>query len=133
MTMTSESKPVVLGTPAGKTVLLQIQPPQIRDPETSSALKDQMIAIAEQHQAKDLIVDFGRVEFMGSVGFLALMGLRRHFKDSNIIFFGMNDHLQEVFEVSKLTSRDPMIGALFATAETREEAQNLARIRPNKT
>ena len=123
--MTQENESLVHTTLHDKTLILQIQAAQIHDPETSEKLGREMISMADQNGAKDLVIDFINVRFMGSIGFLALMGLRRHLKDSNIILCGLNETLKEVFEVCKLISSDPTVQPMFNSVDTVKQAQEL--------
>jgi len=127
--MTQDAKSLVHGSLHGSTLLLQIQPAHIRDPECSATLKQEMIAIADLHKTNDVLIDFSRVQFVGSVGVLSLMGLRRHLEHPNIILFGLCNQLKEVFEVCKMISPDPKVEAMFGAVDTLEEAQDLIAIR----
>ena len=128
--MTQKDEPLVAGRLHDKTLILQIQSAQIQDPETSEKLGREMIAMADANDVHHFVIDFSKVQFMGSIGFLALMRFRRHLKDSNIILCGLNPTLQEVFQVCKLISSDPSIQLMFIAVDTVEQAQNLIKIRP---
>ncbi|MDV6031686.1 MAG: STAS domain-containing protein [Phycisphaera sp. RhM] len=121
-TMTEHEKTFVLSSLNGTTLVLEIQTDQIRDTETASAISREMIALAKENQANRLVIDMHSVCFMGSVGFLALMGLRRHLDEPSIILCGLSEHLKDILEACKLISRDPDEPAMFAMTDTVDEA-----------
>ncbi|QDV45880.1 STAS domain protein [Stieleria neptunia] len=123
--MTENENPFVQASFDGTSLVLDIQTDQIRDSETASTISREMIALAKENQAKRLVIDMSQVRFMGSVGFLALMGLRRHLDEPVIILCGLSEHLKDILEACKLISRDPKEEAMFTMAETVENAKGL--------
>ncbi|QDV87466.1 STAS domain-containing protein [Planctomycetes bacterium TBK1r] len=121
--MTEHEKPLVQASSNGTTLVLEIQTDQIRDSDTASAISREMIALAKENQANRLVIDMHSVRFMGSVGFLALMGLRRHLDEPSIILCGLSEHLKDILEACKLISRDPDESAMFTMADTVDEAK----------
>ncbi|PAY19500.1 hypothetical protein CKO51_10660 [Rhodopirellula sp. SM50] len=123
--MTENENPFVQASFDGTSLVLEIQTDQIRDTDTASAISREMIALAKENQANRLVIDMHSVRFMGSVGFLALMGLRRHLDAPDIILCGLSEHLKDILEACKLISRDPNEEAMFEMAETVENAKGL--------
>jgi anti-anti-sigma regulatory factor len=99
-------------------LVLTICASHIRDADIGYALRDQMIAIVDQEQLANVVIDFGRVEFMGSIGFLALMSLRRHLADGQIVVSGLNEFLRGMFMKCRLISLDSASTAVFQAADT---------------
>ena len=102
---------------------LTIQVDQIRDPKTSTALRNEMINLVDPISPKCVIINFEHVRFMGSIGFLALMGLRRHLADSRIVLCCLSKSLREVFEVCGLIANDSNEEVKFEVAETEQQAK----------
>lgn len=122
--MTSEnSKSLVTGTEEDGAFTLTIQVDQIRDPMTSTALRNEMINLVDPISPKCVIVNFEKVQFMGSIGFLALMALRRHLNDSRMVLCGLSQSLKDVFELCGLVANDANEEVKFEVAENEQAAR----------
>lgn len=122
--MTSEnSKSLVTGTEEDGAFTLTIQVDQIRDPMTSTALRNEMINLVDPISPKCVIVNFEKVQFMGSIGFLALMALRRHLTDSRMVLCGLSQSLKDVFELCGLVANDANEEVKFEVAENEQAAR----------
>ncbi|MDA9858896.1 STAS domain-containing protein [Rubripirellula sp.] len=122
--MTSEnSKSLVTGTEEDGAFTLTIQVDQIRDPTTSTALRNEMINLVDPISPKCVIVNFENVQFMGSIGFLALMALRRHLADSRMVLCGLSQSLMDVFELCGLVANDANEEVKFEVAENEQAAR----------
>ncbi|MGB0598435.1 MAG: STAS domain-containing protein [Rubripirellula sp.] len=122
--MTSEnSKSLVTGTEEDGAFTLTILVDQIRDPMTSTALRNEMINLVDPISPKCVIVNFEKVQFMGSIGFLALMALRRHLTDSRMVLCGLSQSLKDVFELCGLVANDANEEVKFEVAENEQAAR----------
>lgn len=122
--MTSEnSKSLVTGTEEDGAFTLTIQVDQIRDPMTSTALRNEMVNLVDPISPKCVIVNFEKVQFMGSIGFLALMALRRHLADSRMVLCGLSQSLKDVFELCGLVANDANEEVKFEVAENEQAAR----------
>ncbi|WP_167546666.1 STAS domain-containing protein [Stieleria maiorica] len=124
--MTENAKSFVQASFDGTSLVMQIQTDQIRDADTASTIGRELVALAKENQAKRLVIDMHSVRFMGSVGFLALMGLHRHLDKPTIILCGLSEHLKDILEACKLISRDPDEATMFSTADSVEQAKERA-------
>ena len=118
----NHSGSLVSGKLQDDALIMTIQAEQIRDPETSMALRSQMISLVDQMSSKDLVIDFGQVRFMGSIGFLALMALRRHLTESRIVLCGLSEPLSAAFQACSLIANSKNKEVMFETADTEQNA-----------
>src|SRR5262245_8212998 len=117
---TCESK--VQGSALVVTVLLD----QLREAKTAYELRDEMIGQINQAQPRGIVVDLVNVTFIGSIGFLAFLGVRRHLSGGRIVLCNLSDPIREMFSVCRLIATDSNKAAPFETAGTIDEA--LARL-----
>ena len=120
--MNQDDNTLVTDNVRGDTLVLVVRVRSVREAEVSHALRDQLISAADCRGLSNVVIDFGQVEFMGSIGFLALLSLVRHVPDGRFAICGLNERLHEMFVACRLTSNDRRDRAVFATAETVEEA-----------
>ena len=99
---------------------------QIREAAQAYALRDEILAILDSSKATSLVLDLGQLTFVGSIGFLAFLGVRRHLASGRIVICSMSGPVREMFAVCQLISSDPAKRAPFEAAETLESA--VARI-----
>ena len=65
------------------------------------ALRDELVALVQESGTRHLIIDARNLVFIGSIGFLAFLGLRRQLS-GEIILCGMIEPVRQVFQISKL-------------------------------
>ncbi|NUQ64725.1 MAG: STAS domain-containing protein [Pirellulales bacterium] len=114
------------GSVHGNVLVIKIQVEQVRDPETSYALRDEILRLVDSAKPSHIAMDFCRVAFMGSVGLLSLLAVRRRLQGGRIVICNCSESIRRMFEVCQLLSRDPSAAAPFEAADSREEA--LARL-----
>ena len=99
---------------------------EIRDSHTAYAFRDEVIAEMKQATTRDVIFDLSRVRFIGSVGFLAFLGVRRQLSGGRIVLCHMSDSIREVFQVCRLIANsDKGAKAPFEEAETLHDARQM--------
>ena len=99
---------------------------EIRDSHTAYAFRDEVIAEMKQATTRDVIFDLSRVRFIGSVGFLAFLGVRRQLSGGRIVLCHMSDSIREVFQVCRLIANsDKGAKAPFEEAETLHDARRM--------
>jgi anti-anti-sigma factor len=96
-------------------VVLTLTDPQIIGDELADALRDQMLAVAVQSQARNLILDFQHVKFLSSAGFRPLLSLHRllHQQNGKLLLCGLCTEVYEIFEVTRLISTKGLTRAPF--------------------
>lgn len=87
-------------------VVLTIQNAQILGDEMADTLRDQLLAVAVQSKAQNVVLDFRKVTFLSSAGFRPLLSLHRLLRQQNgkLMLCGLNKDVHEIFEVTRLIS-----------------------------
>jgi anti-sigma B factor antagonist len=114
------------GTITGGVLVVTVVSTQIRDAAVAYALRDEIIALLDSSQPQDLVIDLRNVEFIGSIGFLAFLGVRRHLDGRRIVICNLSQSVREMFTITKLIATDETMVAPFESATTLEAA--LARL-----
>ncbi|MBI1913953.1 MAG: STAS domain-containing protein [Planctomycetes bacterium] len=85
-------------------VVLTFTEDQILGDEMADVLRDQLLAIAVQSQARNAILDFQHVKFLSSAGFRPLLSLHRLLRQQNgkLLLCGLSPEVYEIFEVTRL-------------------------------
>lgn len=98
-------------------LVVAVQVEQVRDHSQAYALRDEIIALLESSKTRDVILDLERLQFMGSVGILAFLGVRRHLDGGRIMLCNLSKNLRGMFQVCRLISSDS-IAAPFEAEDT---------------
>ena len=85
-------------------VVLSLTHRQILGDEIADAIRDQLLAIAVQTQAQNVVLDFGKVTFLSSSGFRPLLSLHRLLRQQNgrLMLCCLSPEVKEIFEVTRL-------------------------------
>lgn len=75
----------------GGVLVATITREEIRDSTDAYLCRDEMIASIDSSQTKHLVVNLEHVQFLGSVGLVALLGVRRYLGDGRIILCNISD------------------------------------------
>jgi anti-anti-sigma regulatory factor len=81
-----------------------------------------MLALIDPEKITHVVLDFQRVTFVGSIGFLAFLAVRRHLEDSQVIICNLYEPIRQVFEICRLIPKDPAATAPFQVENSLEEA-----------
>jgi anti-anti-sigma factor len=103
-------------------LIVTVTAEQIREAAQAYALRDEILAILDSSQATNLVLDLGQLTFVGSIGFLAFLGVRRHLASGRIVICNLSGPVREMFAVCQLISSDPAKRAPFEAAETLDSA-----------
>jgi len=98
----------------------------VREATIAYQLRDDMIALIQQSKPANIAIDLAKVRLVGSVGFLAFLGVRRHLGAGRIILYGLSDPIRDMFAACRLIPSGTHAAAPFEVALTREES--LARL-----
>ena len=60
--------------------------------------------------------------FVGSIGFLAFLALRRHLENGRIVVCNFSDSIRKIFEICRLIPTDPSAAGPFLVEESLEAA-----------
>ncbi len=116
--MTENEPQYARGSVQGNVLVIEILAKQIRDPDTSYALRDEMVTIFDSAKTDDIVLDFQHVTFVGSIGFLAFLALRRRLTSGRIVICNVSDSIRQVFEICRLTSKDPSVASPFLVEDS---------------
>ena len=103
-------------------LVITILAKQIRDPKTSCALRDEILALVGSAEMSGLVIDLQRVTFIGSIGLLAFLGVRRHLEAGRIVLCNLADPIRRMFEVCRLVAVDSSMTAPFEVADSLKAA-----------
>ena len=120
--MTENEGQYARGSVHDNVVAIEILAEQIRDPDTSYALRDDMVAILDSAEKDHVVLDFQHVTFVGSIGFLAFLALRRRLKNGLFEICNFSDSVRQVFEICRLISKDPSAASPFLVEDSLEAA-----------
>lgn len=96
---------------------------EIRDSKTAYDFRDAVLAQLERQPAVHVVFDCAAVKFIGSVGFLAFLGVRRKQPTGRIVLCNLSPQIREMFEVCRLLARDELdTAAPFEGVDTLEAA-----------
>ena len=96
-------------------VVLTIQPAQILGDDLADELRDQLLAVAIQSQARNVVLNFQNVGFLSSAGFRPLLSLHRVLRQQGgkLLLCGLTPTVTEIFEVTRLISTRGQMRAPF--------------------
>jgi len=114
------------GTVESSNLIVTVLVEQLREAKVAYDLRDEIVALIEQTQATNVVLDLASARFVGSVGFLAFLGVRRHLGNGRIILCNLSDPIREMFAVCRLIQTENNLTAPFEVAASKEAA--LARL-----
>src|SRR5262245_47146492 len=110
----------------GGVLIVTLLVEQIREAKIAYELRDTFISLIQEARPKDVVVDLQKAKFIGSVGFLAFLGVRRELPNGRIVLCNLFQPVRDMFAVSRLIQTAGNQGAPFEVAATKEAA--LARL-----
>jgi anti-anti-sigma factor len=114
------------GAIRGNVLVIEVLLDQVRDPQSSYALRDEILSLMKAGEIDHVVVDLKRVTFLGSVGLLAFLAVRRHLEGGSVVLCNVADGIQAMLQVCLLISKDPARTAPFQLEPSIESA--LARL-----
>lgn len=97
---------------------------EIREPTVAYDLRNEMLVLVRESNAQHVVIDARHLAYMGSVGFLAFLGLRRQLK-GRIVLCNLGPIIRESFAVCRLIPGKSGGNAPFEVADSLEEALDL--------
>lgn len=110
------------GSVHGDVLVITILVEKVHDAETAHALRDEIFSLMDGEKPNHVVIDFQRVTFMGSVGFLVFLALRRRLEAGQIVVCNISRPVHDMFKVCRLISTDPSTTAAFEAEDTLEAA-----------
>ena len=111
------------GETIGNSVIVTVLIPQLRDAQIAYKLRDEIIALVGNSEPSGVVLDLSKVTFIGSVGFLAFLGVRRHLKGGRVILCNLSAPIRDMFAVCRLIATDSNAVAPFETAKSVADAR----------
>ena len=100
----------------------------MRDLETVNQIKESMVNAVKEASPTRVMIDLQHVEFIGSVGFLAFLALRREPSIESVTLCGMVRNVRELFSLCRLIPDQTMQKAPFQVADSVESAMSKYRV-----
>ena len=97
---------------------------EIREPSTAYDVRNELLDLIKEAEIQHLIIDAHNLIFVGSVGFLAFLGVRREFA-GRIVLCNLSPTTYESFSVCRLISPAPGTSAPFEVADSLEAALSM--------
>ncbi len=94
--------PIVTAENQSGALVLTIHEPKLRDLLVVQSLKEQMLNEVEKYQASKVLLNMQHVQMVGSVAFLAFLGLRRQPTVDRVILCHTRPEVLELFQLCKL-------------------------------
>ncbi|MFN9913001.1 MAG: STAS domain-containing protein, partial [Pirellulaceae bacterium] len=85
-----------------RVLLVRLKLAKLVDPLVAQRLKAELEEKVNQHQSQIVILDFQEVTFVGSVGFLAFLSLRRLPTVQRVIVCQLDANIREIFTICRL-------------------------------
>jgi anti-anti-sigma factor len=106
----------------GSTLVVTIHDVQLRDTESVQQLKEAILAQLKEGSVQNVVVDAAAIEFVGSVGFLAFLAIRRQRTVDRIFLCNLHENVREVFALCRLLATANYLEAPFLEAKSVAEA-----------
>lgn len=116
--MNDSSLHYVSGVAHGEILVATIMVDQLRDAILVYALRDELVSLLNSTDAQSLVLDLEKVRYIGSIGFLAFLGVRRHLGNSRIVLCNMSETTRQMFLVCRLIPSDAANEAPFEVEST---------------
>jgi anti-anti-sigma factor len=118
----ADTSTAIASSTQGSTLVVTLLPEQLRDLALVQQLKQEMLQALEAAHVANVILDFSNVRFVGSVAFLAFLGVRRQAGVSRVVLTGLDVNLREVFSLCRLIPTVNSPTAPFEEAASMPEA-----------
>ena len=105
-------------------LVLSISTREVRDLPVARALDDEITEAAAAYDGNKVVLDLQHLEFIGSVGLLALIRLRRQLSERNgrIVICSLRDTVQDMFVACRLVNPTDPQSATFESETTVQDA-----------
>lgn len=100
--------------------LITITESHLRESTTCYAVRDEILSALDPDETENVLVDLQHVEFMGSIGFLVFVGLRRQLWKGRVVLCCLSPPIHDAFLACHLISADPSMRGPFEVAASVE-------------
>jgi anti-anti-sigma factor len=90
-------------------LVIEVAVKHLRDADVAYSLRDEMVSMLSESGADNVVLDLSQVEFIGSVGLLAFLAMRRSLGEINgrIVLCNVSDTIHQMLTTCKLASAPP--------------------------
>ena len=103
-------------------LVVKVLATEMRDTDVCYAIRDQLIDVIDPDHTQNAILDLQNLCFVGSIGLLGFLGMRRKIPKSRIIVCNLSDTIREMFVLCRLISADNSSDAPFEVQTTLQDA-----------
>lgn len=118
--MTDRTLRYVSSTLVGETLIVTLRVDQIREAGAAYELRDELLSLVDETNAKNAIFKLGQVQFVGSIGFLAFLAVRRRLQVGRVFLCELSPVLRQMFTACRLIASDTTSTAPFEVEDTAE-------------
>ncbi len=118
VTVRTADTPSIRTETCGAALVITILEEQLRDVSLVSKLQAAMAEAVKKQSATVIVIDLHRTLFIGSIGFLAFLSLRRLPEVKRMILCNLAPQIRDLFEICKLIPSESVIDAPFEVANT---------------
>ncbi len=112
-------------TTHGSSIVVTILEEKLRDQQLVEKIKDELIQVFSEESCKFAIIDMSRVQFIGSIGFLAFLAVRRITGIERVVLCNLDDNIRQLFSICRLIANAENSNAPFETSADIESALRL--------
>ena len=123
--MSLENTSCIEHTALSGIVVITMLDEKIRTPERVQQIKDAIIKVVGANPCKSIIIDMSCVKFIGSMGFLAFLAVRRLPGIENVILCNLDREVAALFVLCRLISAENAENAPLKTAASVSSAVEL--------
>ena len=120
--MAIENPSFIQSEPRGSCLVVTILEQQMRNFEKVTQIKLEILSAVQEFLPKVVVLDLSRVNFVGSVGFLAFLAIRREPGVENVVLCNLDPNVHKLFSISKLILEGSSASAPLQVSESVEKA-----------
>ena len=120
--MAAESTDLIRSESRGSCLVVTILEKQMRNFEKVTQIKLDILSAIREFLPKTVILDLSHVNFVGSVGFLAFLAIRREPTVENIVLCKLDPNVHSLFTICKLIPEGAESNAPLRVAESVDAA-----------
>jgi anti-anti-sigma factor len=114
----------------GDVLIVRITAPEIRTPQDSQALRNELLGYVDGLEKTRVVIDLEMVRFIASAGLLGFLSLRRRIAQDpqgDVVLCRVSEDLRVLLQVCRLIPEQPGQPAAFQATATVQEAIAMVR------
>ena len=104
------------------TLVINVITEELSAPEECHGLRDEIVALVDREQPRNVILNLSRIKFIGSMGLLGFLTLARRTELDRILLCELSENVKGMFVACRLVSEDPAQPLAFGLATTVDDA-----------